>query len=348
MRDALGDAESCSMKSRSYQATWRVKWPLLAALAAMLGAIPAGSLYAQGAPPTASPSSDADTAETASEPPGFAAPLPRGKKLILTDGNFQIVREYQRQGDRVRYYSVERSAWEEIPASLVDWAATEKAGVELEALQIDTVARLRTAAADDLAVSIDTGSSLQVGSGVILPDPPGFYLLDGQVVQSMEQTLAASRLDKGRAILKGLSGMPLISTKHFIEIPGKRAKIRVRSAEPEFYFRTADGRSPQLTLVRAGINGDKRQVSTAVTDLTGTTKYQQKELPMTTSEAARGVQRLTMGQKLEPGEYALVETTAEGISSYVWDFGVDAPSAANNAKTSNKANAQPAVKPNTK
>ena len=164
----------------------------------------------------------------------------------------------------------------------------------------------------------------------------------------MEQVLASSRLDKGRAILKAISGIPLISTKHIIEIPGKRAKVRVHSAEPEFYFRTADGRSPQLTLVKAEINGDKRQVSTAVTDMTGTTRYEHRELPMMTSETARSVQRLTMGQKLDPGEYALVETTTEGISSYVWDFGVDPAPGASNSKTGKSTDAQPAAKPNTR
>jgi len=45
----------------------------------------------------------------------------------LKDGNFQLVREYQRNGERVRYFSVERGAWEEIPSAMVDWDATAKA-----------------------------------------------------------------------------------------------------------------------------------------------------------------------------------------------------------------------------
>ena len=54
---------------------------------------------------------------------------------------------------------------------------------------------------------------------------------------------------------------------------------------------------------------------------------------MLTSEAARGVLRLVMGEKLEPGEYALLETTPEGLSSYVWEFGVDTAPAASASKT---------------
>ena len=46
-------------------------------------------------------------------------------KLYLTDGTYHLVREYQVQADRVRFYSVERSEWEEIPLEMVDLKRTK-------------------------------------------------------------------------------------------------------------------------------------------------------------------------------------------------------------------------------
>src|SRR5690348_6912144 len=60
-------------------------------------------------------------------------------KLYLKDGTFHVVREYQVESDRVRFYSVERSDWEEIPLDMVDLKRTEseatsrKAELEKEA-----------------------------------------------------------------------------------------------------------------------------------------------------------------------------------------------------------------------
>jgi hypothetical protein len=297
---------------------------LCGVIAALLLSACPGGLRAQDSPRDATPPSQTDNAGTTAEPADIPVPLPRGKRLILTDGTFQIVREYECQGDRVRYYSLEESAWEEMPATLVDWDATQKAEADLASQQKAVVDKLRAITAAENTAGMDSDRSLEVTAGVILPDPAGFYALDGQQVVTMEQSQAVSRLDKSRAIAKAISGVPFISTKRQIEVPGKRAKIRVHTAEPEFYFRTADGRAPQIALLRIEAKGDLRQVATANTNLVGETKYDDQEIPLTMWDAARGVQRYTVEQKLGPGEYAFVETTAEGVNLWVWDFGVDA------------------------
>src|ERR1039457_701637 len=58
-------------------------------------------------------------------------------KLYLKDGGFHLVREYQVQTDRVRYYSVERSQWEEMPLDLVDLKRTESEMAERQAQLAD-------------------------------------------------------------------------------------------------------------------------------------------------------------------------------------------------------------------
>ena len=113
---------------------------------------------------------------------GIPQTLPRGKKLILTDGSFQMVREYQREGDRVRYYSVERSAWEEIPASLVDWAATQKAEADDAARDKDLSQKIKASELAARTADIDSDRSLEVRPGLILPDDAGLYVLDGKRV----------------------------------------------------------------------------------------------------------------------------------------------------------------------
>src|SRR5262245_42585580 len=53
-------------------------------------------------------------------------------RLYLKDGSDQMVREYQVQADRVRFYSLERSEWEEIPLELVDLEKTKREQGRLE------------------------------------------------------------------------------------------------------------------------------------------------------------------------------------------------------------------------
>ena len=262
-----------------------------------------------------------DQREASSE---IAVPLPKGKKLILTDGSFQVVREYHREGDRVRYYSMERSAWEEMPAMLVDWAATQKAEDEQNAQQEKLAKQIAESEKAARFADLNVDTSFEVRPGVFLPDAAGFYAIDGNKVAVMQQEKAEVHTEKGRAVAKIVTGMPLISGKQDMEIPGKQAKLRIHTGDAEFFFRTADQREPHLTLLHATVKGEKRALEVITTNIAGQQKVKGREVSLLQWDAARGLYRFTVDQALVSGEYAIVETTpAEGQSIYVWTFGVD-------------------------
>jgi len=275
--------------------------------------------------------------------------IPRGKKLILKDGTFQVVREYQRNGDRVRYFSAERGDWEEIPAALIDWEATAKeeaATQKLEAAAVEKIHKLEEAKRMDNVADVD--ASLQVGEGAFLPQGEGLFVVEGKSVRLLQQTGSANKIDTMRSIEQVLSPVPVIPGKQKVIIQGEHATLRLRSTVPEFYLREAapdpervspilkssrPGESgPELILIRAKVLHNARQLEAIGTFRGQTVSKNRNEIPIQRWEVAPTVYRFTLGQSLPPGEYVFAEVLEDGLNYYVWDFGMDANAAADSKK----------------
>ena len=275
--------------------------------------------------PLAAAQQDSDTkATTAAKQIPVA--LPKGKKLILMDGTYQLAREYAVEGDRVRYWSVERSQWEEIPTNLVDWDATHKAEAEQAGRDAELKAKIHASQVAQLTKDIDVDRSLEIKPGLFLPDAVGFYALDrDKLIREMKQSTAVIKTSTGREVERIMSGVPMIPSKRTMEIPGERAAMRLATAEPEFFMRPADEREPQFRLLRAQVKGGHRVIDSISIHFTGQETHNATDIEIQTWTPATGVFRYTVDERLEPGEYAFVEMTGEGISGYVWDFGIDLP-----------------------
>ncbi|HKW56295.1 MAG TPA: hypothetical protein VJN42_02975 [Candidatus Acidoferrum sp.] len=274
----------------------------------------------------------------------------RGKKLLLKDGSFQLIREYELKGDRVRYYSLERGEWEEIPASLVDWEATKKAEAAEEKSDAALLAKAHIQTEETrVEPPLDVDASLTVAKGVFLPEGEGMYALDGKTVKVLPQSGSQLKLDKKTVLKQVLSPIPIVPSKRNVELPGKRAAARLAAAAPEFYLREPapdpdrtssverSGRQneagPDVLLLRAKIKGDKRYLESLRSLFGQEVGEERDEISLQRWEVAPDVYRFTLSEPLPPGEYALAEVLEDGINFFVWDFGVDAADAPRENRT---------------
>jgi hypothetical protein len=242
---------------------------------------------------------------------------------MLEGGDFQLVREYKIEGDRVRYYSMESRQWEEMPAALVDWDATRKVEAEEAKADAATVARVHAREEAKQGLQLDIDASLEAAPNVFIPQGEGAYVFEGKAVVPLIQAETDVKGDKGRTFKQVLVPIPIIPARRHISIPGVRSKLRITTNQPEFYVRTADGHEPEMQLIQTRVKGYSRFIENIDTLFKEET-VKAETLPMQRWLVANGVYRFTLAQPLSPGEYVLAELVqTDSISVYVWDFGVD-------------------------
>ena len=316
--------------------------------------------------------------------PGHCSAQELSKRLILKDGSYQLVTQYEVKGDRVRYMSAERNDWEELPSALVDWPATEKYEKERAASAIPEAAAIDKET--DAEREAEESHLPQVAPGLRLPDDSGVYLLDNyqgqpQVVE-LQQT-EGNIIQNSRAnILRGAL-IPIAGAKQTIELEGTHAAIHSHVAVPSIYInmedetpepppgetasakmsqpsldapRSEEPQQPQgaivpfdrFRIVQTKIKNGKRIVGDVKRNVGGKVSQDETVVKTTIDRIKGGWLKLTPIADLAPGEYALIETKGnESLNLYVWDFGVDpkAPANANPWKPETKDENKSATKP---
>src|SRR5712671_4829905 len=113
-------------------------------------------------------------------------------RLYLKDGGFHLVREYQVEGDRVRYYSIERGDWEEIPVDLVDLKRTD---AETEARKQTIEKQAKDISDEDVAAREIRQETLKI------PRDPGVYRLEDDQLRIFKAAESSVHNAKGRNML---------------------------------------------------------------------------------------------------------------------------------------------------
>ena len=201
------------------------------------------AVLAPAAPISAAQTNQDNDNRTALKPD--APGLKHNHRLILKDGSYQIVREYQVVGDRVRYMSLERGGdWEELPYNLVDWDATRKweqnhsgpyesaEGASPAMKEAEDIDKEEAAARNEMKARMP-----EVAKGLELPDQDGVFVLDTYQGTPELVELVPSDLSLNQKNRKGLATLnPLAGERATVELPGTHAKVHLHVNDPAIYL----------------------------------------------------------------------------------------------------------------
>jgi hypothetical protein len=236
-------------------------------------------------------------------------------KLYLKDGTDQLVREYHVEGDRVRFYSIDRDDWEEVPLSLVDLKKTQ------DVIKAHAEAVSAEQAANAAENNAEREQRREIAS---IPADPGVYLIEEQPSGPPKLTaikVGESKVvtNKGRSILRVISPVPMVNGKATLELDGSHATQGTANRTPEFYIRLSD--EERFGIVRMGEHKGNRVVEKlTIEPVINQTDQHPDLVDIFRQQVGDDVFKIWPQKPLEPGEYAVVQYAIEKIDMQVWDF----------------------------
>jgi hypothetical protein len=236
-------------------------------------------------------------------------------KLYLTDGTYQLVREYQVKPDRVRYYSVERSDWEEIPLEMVDLKRTES----------EVADRKTTLEKEAKIVEEENAAEREVKKEASrIPQDPGVYWVDGKETKVLKVGEVAVHSNKGRSILQKLSPIPAITGKATLEMTGAHSTNIFTDPQQEFYIQLSDPEG--FGIARLTTKGAVRIVENLTYNPIDKTMVDEDRsmVEILHRQVANDLYKIWPKDPLPPGEYAVVQYTDGKVNIQVFDFAIKA------------------------
>jgi hypothetical protein len=237
-------------------------------------------------------------------------------KLYMTDGSYQLVNEYKVEQDRVRFYSTERSEWEEVPLELVDLKRTKATADALQ--QAEEKGKRLTAEDDEMRQALRKEIKR-------VPQDPGVYWFEGDKTYHLNACESTLHTDKGREIWRRLSPLPTVPGTATLEIPSPHSEHIFTDAAPEFYIQLSE--QENFGIVRVTPKKDLRVVATVTID--AMTKEIEEEWALMDIIQQQltpdGLYKFWPKVDLALGEYAVIEYTPNKRNAQIWDFAVVKP-----------------------
>ena len=236
-------------------------------------------------------------------------------KLYLKDGGYQLVREYQVQTDRVRYYSVERSQWEEMPLSLVDLKRTEAEVAE----------RKTELAVEAKVISEEDQAERSVRQEIAkIPQDPGAYYLEDKAAKPINVAEAKVHNNKGRNVLKVLSPIPMVTGKATLELDGEHSSTILTDPERELFIQFSN--EERFGIIKVTPEHGVRIVEKlTIVPVTKEIIEEPIEVAIFRKQLTQdGLYKIWPVKPFASGEYAVVEYTPGKVNMQVWDFAIQA------------------------